>query len=52
MNALQEHVSPYQPFESVPMPQNARDAHLILIIVIIIWTVGFVLILRMDRQSK
>jgi hypothetical protein len=52
MNHLQEHVSPYPPFESVPMPANARDAHFILILVIIIWTVGFVLVLRMGRQSK
>ena len=52
MNDLQEHASPYPPFESVPMPANARDAHFILIIVIIMWTVGFILILRMGRKSK
>jgi hypothetical protein len=52
MNDLQEHVSPYPPFESVPMPANAREAHFILMLVIIIWAVGFVLVLRMDRQSK
>ena len=52
MNDLQEHASPYPPFESVPMPANAREAHFILMLVIIIWAVGFVLILWMDRQSK
>lgn len=52
MNDLQEHVSPYPPFEPAPMPANAKDAHFILILVIIIWTVGFVLVLRMGRQSK
>ena len=52
MNDLQEHVSPYPPFESVPMPANARDAHFILMLVIIIWAVGFVLILRMGRETK
>jgi len=52
MNALQEHVSPYPPFESAPMPANAKEAHFILMLVIIIWAVGFVLVLRMDRQSK
>jgi hypothetical protein len=52
MNALQEHVSPYPPFESAPMPANAKEAHFILMLVIIIWAVGFVLVLRMDRQGK
>ena len=52
MNALQEHVSPYHPFESVPMPANAREAHFILIIVIVTWMVGFTLLLRMGGRSK
>jgi len=52
MNDLQEHASPYPPFQSVPMPENAREAHLILLIVLIIWTVGFTLILRMGGRSK
>jgi hypothetical protein len=52
MNALQEHVSPYPPFQSVPMPRNAKDAHFILMLVIIVWTVGFVLVLRMGRKNK
>jgi hypothetical protein len=52
MNDLQEHVSPYPPFQSVPVPQNAKEAHFILLIVVIIWTVGLVLILRRDRKSK
>ena len=52
MNALQEHASPYPPFESVPMPSNAREAHFILIIVIVTWMVGFTLLLRMGRKSK
>jgi hypothetical protein len=52
MNATQEHVSPYPPFEPVPMPQNARDAHLILIIMAIIWMVGLVFLLRPDKNNK
>ena len=52
MNDLQEHASPYPPFESMPMPANAREAHFILMLVIIIWAVGFALILRMGKQSK
>jgi len=52
MNALQEHASPYPPFESMPMPANAREAHFILMLVIIIWAVGFALVLRMGKQSK
>jgi hypothetical protein len=52
MNALQEHVSPYPPFESVPMPANAGEAHFILIIVIVTWMVGFTLLLRMGGRSK
>ena len=52
MNDLQEHVSPYPPFESVPMPANAREAHFILMLVIIIWAVGFVLVLRTGKQGK
>jgi hypothetical protein len=52
MNALQEHVSPYPPFQSAPMPRNAKDAHFILMLVIIVWTVGFVLVLRMGRKNK
>jgi hypothetical protein len=51
MNDLQEHASPYPPFQSVPMPQNAKEAHLILLIVLIIWTVGFTLILRMGKNK-
>jgi hypothetical protein len=52
MNDLQEHVSPYPPFESVPMPANAREAHFLLVLVIVTWMVGFVLILRMGKRSK
>jgi hypothetical protein len=52
MNDLQEHVSPYPPFQPPPMPQNAKEAHFILIIAMITWVVGLVLVLRMGRQSK
>jgi uncharacterized membrane protein len=52
MNAMQEHVSPYPPFEPAPMPQNAREAHFILIIVMITWVVGLLLVLRMGKQNK
>jgi hypothetical protein len=52
MNDLQEHASPYPPFESVPMPQNARESHFLLIIFIILWTVGFGVVLRMGKKDK
>ena len=52
MNDLQEHASSYPPFQSVPMPENAREAHIILIIVIITWMVGFILLLRPGRKNK
>jgi hypothetical protein len=52
MNDLQEHVSPYPPFQPAPMPENARDAHFILIIVMITWMVGLVLVLRMGKKHK
>jgi hypothetical protein len=52
MNAMQEHVSPYPPFQSAPMPANAQEAHFILVIAMITWIVGLVLVLRMGRQSK
>jgi hypothetical protein len=52
MNGLQEHVSPYPPFQSVPVPRNEKEAHIILVIVIITWMVGFTLILRQGRKNK
>jgi hypothetical protein len=52
MNDLQEHASPYPPFQSVPIPRNAHEAHLIFLIMLIIWTVGFTLILRMGSKNK
>jgi hypothetical protein len=52
MNAAQEHVSPYPPFQSVPMPRNAHEAHLILLIMLIIWTLGFTLIWRLGSGNK
>jgi hypothetical protein len=52
MNALQEHVSPYPPFQSAPMPANARQGHFLLGLVIVTWMVGFVLVLRMGRKNK
>jgi len=52
MNALQEHVSPYPPFESVPMPANAKEAHFLLGLVIVTWMVGFLLLLRMGKNNK
>jgi thiosulfate reductase cytochrome b subunit len=52
MNDPQEHASPYPPFESVPMPQNARDAHFILIIMCILWIVGFTLLFRLGKKNK
>jgi hypothetical protein len=52
MNDLQEHASPYPPFQSVPMPGNAKEAHFLLVLAIIMWTVGFTLILRMGRKNK
>jgi hypothetical protein len=52
MNDLQEHASPYPPFQSMPMPENAREAHVVLIIVIITWMVGFTLLLRQGKKNK
>jgi hypothetical protein len=52
MNALQEHASPYPPFESVPMPANATEAHFLLVLVIVTWMVGLVLVLRMGKKNK
>ena len=52
MNDLQEHVSPYPPFESVPMPANAKEAHFLLGLVIVTWMVGFLLLLRMGKNNK
>jgi hypothetical protein len=52
MNDLQEHLSPYPSFESVPMPANAKEAHFLLVLVIVTWMVGFILILRMGKRSK
>jgi hypothetical protein len=51
MNDPQEHVSPYPPFQSVPMPRNAKDAYFILIIVMITWMVGFALLLRTGKKK-
>jgi hypothetical protein len=34
------------------MPANARDAHFILIIVIVTWMVGFTLLLRLGGKNK
>jgi hypothetical protein len=52
MNDLQEHASPDPPFQTVPMPQNAREAHFLLIILIIMWTLGFGWVLRRGRKNK
>jgi hypothetical protein len=52
MNAWQEHINPYPPFQPAPMPQNAKDAHALLAIVIVTWVLGFVLLLWIDRRKK
>jgi hypothetical protein len=52
MNDLQEHASPYPPFQSVPMPENAKEAHFLLLIALIMLTVGFAVVLRMGRKNK
>jgi hypothetical protein len=52
MNDWQEHVNPYPPFPSAPMPQNEKDAHALLAIVIVTWVLGFILLLWIDRRKK
>jgi len=52
MNDRQEHVNPDPPFQPIPMPRNARDAHTLLAIVIVTWVLGFVLLLWIDRKKK
>jgi hypothetical protein len=52
MNALQEHVSPYPPFQPAPMPANATETHFLVGLVIVTWMVGFVLVLRMGKRNK
>jgi hypothetical protein len=52
MNDRQELVNPYPPFQPVPMPQNAKEAHTLLAIVIVTWALGFVLLLWIDRKRK
>jgi hypothetical protein len=52
MNDLQEHVSPYPPFQPAPMPANATEAHFLVGLVIVTWMVGFVLVLRMGKKNK
>jgi hypothetical protein len=52
MNDRQELVNPYPPFQPIPMPRNAKDAHTLLAIVIVTWALGFVLLLWIDRRKK
>jgi uncharacterized membrane protein len=52
MNDRQELVNPYSPFQPVPMPRNAQEAHTLLAIVIVIWVLGFALLLWIDRKKK
>jgi hypothetical protein len=49
MNGRQEHVDPYPP---IPMPGNAQDAHTLLAILIVTWTLGLILLLWIDRKKK
>jgi hypothetical protein len=52
MNDWQEHVSPDPPFRPVPMPRNAKEAHIVLAIVMVTWVLGFILLLWIDRKRK
>jgi hypothetical protein len=52
MNDRQELVNPDSPFQPAPMPRNEQEAHTILAIVIVIWALGFGLLLWIDRRKK
>jgi hypothetical protein len=52
MQDTQELVNPYPPFQPIPMPRNAKDAHTLLAIVIVTWVLGFALLLWIDRKKK
>jgi uncharacterized membrane protein len=52
MNVQQELVNPDPPFQPVPMPRNAQEAHTLLAIVIVTWVLGFALLLWIDRKKK
>jgi hypothetical protein len=52
MNDRQELVNPGPPFQPVPMPQNAQEAHTLLALVIVIWVLGLALLLWIDWKKK
>lgn len=49
---VQEYVSSYPPFQPAPMPENAAEAHFILLLAIVTWMVAFTLLGMSSRKNK
>jgi hypothetical protein len=52
MNHPQAHTSSFPPFQPAPLPRNEADAHFLLVLVVVVWTIGMGLMLWTGRRNN